>query len=292
MKYSATIVIMAHDRVETIGDAIDSVLMQKNINLIISDNSSTDRINRFVTKNYPSTKYIQRKNFPDSSSHFNKILKSITSKYFMIFHDDDILVSDSIRIMISALENDSSLSAVSGNAYVMKGKLKTKQALLNINHSVLINNKQEMAEKYILSDSFGVAPFPGYLYRTSMVNWIVSNPNEGGKHADVSFLMKVSESGRILWLKDFIMYYRIHGGNDSSVENIGDRLSIIRYIKKNTRLKRSDFDYYKFFFYINYLRQNFSFSKVFSSYKYKVILLFVLKISILIFIKKFKLTKN
>ena len=87
MKNDVTVVIMAHNRVETIGEAIDSVLLQKDVKIVVSDNSSSDCVKNFVALNYPTIHYFQRKNYPDSSSHFNAILTSINSKYFMIFHD-------------------------------------------------------------------------------------------------------------------------------------------------------------------------------------------------------------
>lgn len=292
MKNDVTVVIMAHNRVETIGEAIDSVLLQKDVKIVVSDNSSSDCVKNFVALNYPTIHYFQRKNYPDSSSHFNAILTSINSKYFMIFHDDDILIEGSIKIMVNALEDNSSISAVSGNAYVIEGKNKTNKSLVSKNHSTVINNKQEMAEKYILPESHGVAPFPGYLYRTSMVSNIVSDPSEGGKHADISFLMKVVEAGKVLWLKDYIMFYRIHDKNDSSIENISDRLSIIRYIKRNTKLKSKNFSYYKFIFYMKFLRQNYSFMRFFFSYKYKSILFFVIKFGVLMVLRNPNLLKK
>ena len=288
MNNCVTVVVMAHDRVETISDTIESLFLQKNIQIVVSDNSVTDSIKKHVKLNYPTIKYIRRKNYPDSSAHFNAILNSISSEYFIIFHDDDIFIENSIEKLFYAIEKDLEISAVSGNAFVMNGGVKSRKTLINKEYlPITINNQQELAEKYVFFDSPGAAPFPGYLYRASIVKGINSHVSEGGKHADVSFLMKVAALGKILWIDDCIMHYRIHGENDSSIENIGDRMSLIRYIKKNTKLKNKDFSHYKFSFYIHYLHQNFSFKKIISSYKYRAILMFIVKFGSLILTKSF-----
>ena len=272
-----TVFLKAHDRLNTLGDALESLLKENNINIIVSDNSKFEHVGNFVKNKFPHVTYVRRNNCLDSESHQIKVLSSIDSEYFMVFHDDDILIKGAIKKLLDVIESDNKIAAVSGNAYILKHNTKTSKKLIkNITGNYIIDSPQKLVKEYISFDSEGVAPLSGYLYRSSKVDGIYPCISEGGKHNDISYLMKVVKAGTIIWIEDCIMYYRIHNNNDSNTENLLDRLSIIRYIKNNSNFENIDFMYYKFSFYTKFIRQNLSMFSILLSYRYKIILLFVI----------------
>jgi hypothetical protein len=72
--------------------------------LIISDNSTNDETKAiFEKKYYNKARYIHR--IPTSSDHFNLILKEVDSEYFMMFHDDDVLLADMLQEFYENISN-------------------------------------------------------------------------------------------------------------------------------------------------------------------------------------------
>ena len=57
----------------------------------------------------------------------------------------------------------------------------------------------------------------------------------------------------ILWLKEPLIYYRIHNNSESSNENIIARLSLIRFVKKNYNVEKETLKQYKIYFALRYL---------------------------------------
>jgi hypothetical protein len=74
------------------------------------------------------------------------------------------------------------------------------------------------------------------MYRTNLIKGLGLVYAEGGKHADVSFLMSILNRGQILWVDECLFCYRIHAANDSKQESIANRLSWMRHIKSTTSI--------------------------------------------------------
>ena len=96
--------------------------------------------------------------------------------------------------------------------------------------------------------------------------------------------------GHFKWLSEKNMYYRIHRNNDSSSENIKDRIKLILAIRKlcNYPGLENDLMQYRYFSWIKWLKTEkskfFIFKSFFGSRKFRVISTFLIKKSfILIF---------
>ncbi len=109
---------------KSIESLIESLLNQnfENIEIILSDNCSTDKsvekIDKFLN-NKKITYFRNEKNFGSIYNH-NLLLDYAKGKYFMWAHGDDILSENFIRDAVSVLERDDKISSVSGKIIYVK----------------------------------------------------------------------------------------------------------------------------------------------------------------------------
>lgn len=276
-----TIVLLSSNRPNFIGKTIDSIKVQSenNFRLIVSDNSSNNEVEQIVADKYPDLSYIRRIPRLSALDHFKTVLSEVNSEYFVIFHDDDLMHEDYVSRMVEVLDADASLSAVGCNARIIKDEDFTKRIFFRQQErkKIIQSNEDFIAPYLRFMDR--VAPFPGYMYRTEKVRGLFLDVAEGGKYSDVSFLMQVASRAPICWLKDPLIYYRFHSGNDSGTNSIPQHLRLLRFIFRNTELdRRSDLiKQYKFAYWLKWLlnRGNWNFSR-YSLRKLRVVAKFVL----------------
>ncbi|MDC7689665.1 glycosyltransferase [Vogesella indigofera] len=275
MKKEIEIHVLSCNRPEYITLTIDSVLRQSfsSFDLYISDNSSTNDVENLIKISYPNVKYVRRAPQLEALEHFKTILQSIEAEYFVLFHDDDIMMSDYVETMRKLIIDHPDCAAVACNAKIIRNNTKTEVDFFHSNHALLqIKNPEELFLLYC-SLTTSVAPFPGYIYRTSKVKDLFLDPKEGGKYSDVSYLMKVAERGPIIWTKQALMHYRIHSGNDSSSINIGQQLRLLRFVFKKTRLTKTSkaIRQYKFRLWSSWWRKELKKGSRLSTKKMKII---------------------
>lgn len=252
-----TVFLLSSNRANFIGKTIDSITAQKNKNfrLIISDNSSNDEVEELVKSKYSDLFYIRRRPRLPALDHFKTVLSEVESEYFVIFHDDDLMHEDYIHQMSEVLDQNESLAAVACNAWIIKDETLTRKIFFRQKQreNIFISNEELIAP--YLKFLNRVAPFPGYMYRTEKVKGLFLDASEGGKYSDTSFLMKVAERAPVCWLKDPLMYYRFHSGNDSGTNNIPQHLRLLRFIVRNTKLDRRNglIRQYKFAYWLKWI---------------------------------------
>lgn len=275
-----TVFLLSSNRPNFIGETIDSIAGQssKNFKLIVSDNSSNDEVEKLIKNKYQDLSYIRRTPRLPALEHFKTVLSEVKSEYFVIFHDDDLMHEDYISRMVEVLDQDASLSAVGCNAWIIKDDNITKRIFFQQKErKKIIRTNEDLITPY-LRFLDRVAPFPGYMYRTEKVKGLFLDASEGGKYSDTSFLMKVAARSSICWLKDPLMYYRFHSGNDSGENSIPQHLRLLRFIFKNTSLERQDdlINQYKFAYWLKWIlnRDNWKASSC-SFRKFRVIATFV-----------------
>lgn len=254
------IVILAYNRPEYIISTIESVLSQdyKDFSVFISDNSTTDEVQNKITESGLLAKVQYERRLPSLSSlaHFNKVIDEVSSEFFIIFHDDDLMCSDAVTKLVAAIVSDKSLSAAAGNATIIEGEnLTNKKFHATLLRGINVMDPTELANRYLNSE-LGHMPFPAYIYRSSKVKGLTLSFKEGQKHADVSFLLKVAKVGPIAWIPATIMKYRRHSENDSATLNLSAIMSLCRYIKRHTLAKSEAIHSFKMKNVYLWLRQN------------------------------------
>lgn len=235
------IFILCRDRLEFAREAIRSAIEQdvSNIEVIVSDNSEHDTVGEMIKAEFPEVVYIRRYPALSSTSHFCKVLNESNADYIVLFHDDDILAPGYVRAMRAAFEVNPSVIAVGCNANILRNTTLTTNLFMgqSLSDDIFLTSVEEMLDSYLSFNKYRAAPFPGYMYRRAAIEGLYLNDNNGGKHADVTFLIDIIKRGHFLWLVQPLMQYRMHDANDSTMENVGHRLRLLRYIYKNSRLR-------------------------------------------------------
>jgi hypothetical protein len=270
ISYSFRICLQVHNRYELAKSALRSILNQSytEYDVYVSDNSDNLSFSNYINENFivsKNLKYIFRNNKLSAVDHFNNIIdESMNYDFIMIFHDDDILHPDFLENVTKLNEiNDVELAAIAINSFVINNKVETNRKITHYNHNRKVFLKTELIDSYFCYDSKGVPPFPGYLYRTSMLTNVRLDIRNGGKYSDLAFLTNILDKGYFLWLEKPLMSYRLHMNNDSKMYSEKDRKSLYTYLNKNRLLTKNA----KVDFSLMILKEKFN-NKLISKYYY------------------------
>jgi len=272
------IYLMVNERTKFLSESINSILENKkniDFNFIISDNSKTNNVCEYVKKKYTNIPYIKHdyNKVASQAQHFNKIIKNNNSEYIMLFHDDDIIFDNAIKKLTKFLDYNLDVGCVCPNAFKLKNYKKTKQLLNDLkSKKIIIDNKTFMSKKYLNIFEGYVHPLPGYLYRQKYLQTIERSDDEGKVWSDASFIIKLSDICKICWLNEPLFYCRFHDLRQSSNVDLYSKLSFLKFVRKNTKLKKEDFIQYKIHYLIRHLYYN---KKI--NYKNKIYIKFLLR---------------
>ena len=228
-KKPITIYLMCRDRPGYFSEVVESILSScADIGeLVISDNSVGDEIQMLSKKYAGRARYIKRGNL-DSGKHFETVFGEVTAEFFVVFHDDDVMLEGYVQRMYDQIKGDLNCAALGCNAYVYGNNSK----LYSTHKSDRIENQAKLLRGY-----FGIKtscpPFPSYMYRSSLVKGLANDNSEAGKYSDVTFLCKVLERGCIRWVSEPNMIYRFHNNNDSRKSDLGSKFKLVKHCIKN-----------------------------------------------------------
>lgn len=236
--------IATYNRPTLVGNAIQSALNQNfdSYEVIVSDNSTNDETEKLIY-DIDETRIIYRKRTPSLSAldHFNLILSEVSTKYFLIFHDDDQMLPNMLSSLIHSIEkyNGEKIIAVGANAILAKNNVLThKKFRNNIKKDIILENSTELARLYFIKG--GIVPFTSYLYRKEIANEIRFDVKKGGKYSDVAFLLDVCNLGVVKNLEEPLMVLNQHDNQDSNDNIFEEKLKLIRYIVKTTNFSHND----------------------------------------------------
>jgi glycosyltransferase involved in cell wall biosynthesis len=143
------------------------------------------------------------------------------SKYFMVLHDDDRLISESITSQLVILNGDQTLVAISSNGYIIDPSgIRAKSLLLPNMPSQGIRYFKNSAQvaAHVYSDS--CIPFSPMIYQTSAVKSLASNVElwhqNFGPVMDVVLQMSLADIGSIALNFQPLYECRSHSNQDSA----------------------------------------------------------------------------
>ena len=237
-KKKIQVFLATYNRSHLVENAIVSILNQSfdSFELIVSDNSTNDQTSAIINKKYrEQVKYIHR--IPSTPNHFNIILQEVTSEYFMIFHDDDIMHDNMIECLYNVITEKKEIIAVGSNARVIEnGKLKRKNFHHRLKTDITLCNREQIIEAYSIP---GFVPFPSYLFRREVAQKQFFNIHHGGKHCDAAFIIDLLTLGSIVFVAKPLMDYYIHVNQDSKQYAFSDELKLINYIVHISKYKKN-----------------------------------------------------
>lgn len=117
-----TIGIPTYNRASLLHRSIESALRQdyRNIEIIISDNASTDdtgAVCHHYSEQDERIKYVRQAKNCGATVNFSKVLEMATGQFFMWLGDDDWIDASYVSSCVQLLLNDQSLSLVSGTPH-------------------------------------------------------------------------------------------------------------------------------------------------------------------------------
>ena len=234
-----SVYIMTRDRVFYLKKTLDSFLNQYvegfSYKIIISDNSTSKDVERFVMNSNLDVEYICQGGMLAPDEHLQVISKSCSSEYMVIFHDDDYVDSNFLYLNMLEMRVNQSLGAVCLNSASFRDGMQVYNlGWVSIKRTV-IKSECDIYKRYLLQD--GVPAFSGYFYRTSVIrkiDFLVFS----GIHIDSEIIATVASlSGGVLWIPEVGVYSRVHDGNGSFIESLFDRRKLIRHINTSTSCK-------------------------------------------------------
>lgn len=243
-----TVFVLTHNRGKMLLETIKSVLNQTchDFKFIVSDNSSNDETKNLIYNSGLRNKFEYRKREKEYTSldHFNLCLSEVDTSFFILFHDDDIMMPDFVNKLYNSIEGTEYI-AVGCNAYFLYGDKKTKRKFFNKYSSKIIKiSSYDIAKMYCVNRSS--MPYPSYIYNRKKIGEEKFD-NECGKYSDVTWLLRLSEKAPLLWLTQPLMYYRIHNDQDSNFLDLYNQFKLANKYetllgKRNKMVRKYKYD--------------------------------------------------
>lgn len=238
-----TVFVLTHNRGPLLLETIQSVLNQScnDFKFVVSDNSSNEETYKLLIENnlLEKIEYRKRDREYPSFDHFNICISEVDTKYFVLFHDDDIMLPRYVETMYNTIREKNCV-AVGCNSFILYGTKRTKNSYLKIKKNLEICTKEELVGQYLLDN---IVPFPSYIYNSEIIkpNRLYFY-NNVGKYSDVTWLLKILSFGYINWINDELMYYRIHDKQDSQNIDFFNQIKLFSVFKKicynNNKMKQ------------------------------------------------------
>lgn len=214
------IFIVTYNREKYLVQSIQSVLSQsyKNFNLYILDNCSTDNTQEAV------------KDIADERLHYIRHTKNIgawgniqwafehsQSKYFVVFHDDDIMKHNFIQQELELLESHDEYTMVSCLCDMIDEAGKVIASAPKKPKKTETFRKQQLFESYIEKRQFIM--FPTIMYRRDFVNNHLKIKIEAGPSADLLLCLDNERYGGVhTIINSALVNYRHHKEQWSQVD--------------------------------------------------------------------------
>jgi glycosyltransferase involved in cell wall biosynthesis len=225
--------ILCCDRPDFARQAIQSAIGQTVdcYQIVISDNSTDRSVEALVRSEFPGLEYRRRARHLSVLEHFNQCLtEAAAADYFCLFHDDDVLSPRYVEAILEAISQYPDAAAIGTNAWMFEDPKPLDLAFETIGRTHFVHDARQLAAHYYSRHQLGIAPFPGYTYSSARISGLRFDV-AGGKYSDVAWLLRVTARGRIVWLAEPLMTYRLHASNDGRKESIADRLKLFAFFK-------------------------------------------------------------
>ena len=214
-KYDLTIYLLTYKRNDMCIEALKCILSQtfRDFYIVISDNND-NLLFRDVLEKEGFLQYVIYRNRNDDKKHQDTIINEVETPYFMMLHDDDLIMPNMIENLYKRIR-EGDYSCVACNAYIMvETKENVYRTFIKTTNDITIYDNDDLI-KYYLPNSIGIAPFPAYMYSKKAVEGKRMYRPSTGKYSDVVLISECLQSGMVLWVGEPLMYYRFHKNQDS-----------------------------------------------------------------------------
>lgn len=238
-----TIFITTYNRADYLKECIESVLNQtyRDFGLFILDNASTDNTNDIVNMfKDERIKYIKHPENIGAVSNGNYAIRICETKYFMIFHDDDIMEPNLVELELAEMESHEEYAIVSSQANYINSKsevIKTKIISSEEGNSKKCYRKNEYLIRF-LNGSGGVN-CPSVMYRNSFFKEhnLLFQSYVGPSGDQFMWFEVENADGVICCINKNLMRYRLHEEQDSNLNSDTMLVDLYRALNNSEKYK-------------------------------------------------------
>lgn len=233
--------IATYNRPTLVFNAIKSALNQtfNSYEVIVSDNS-TNNDSQIIISKFDDNRLSYKRRKPSLSviDHLNAILQDVTSDYFMIFHDDDVMHENMLEVLYYTIGQHKNAVAVGANAIIFKNGISNNKKIFKASKSNLVlSHPKDIVFQYSIRG--GIVPFPSYMYKSEIAHKLKFDISKGGKYCDAAFILDSAALGNIIFIVNPLMDYYIHIGQDSNKYAFELESKLIRYFCMKACLDRN-----------------------------------------------------
>lgn len=188
---------------------------------IIVNNASTDNTLEVIEQmriNYPNRiiEVVNNSKNLGNTGNFFRSQEIADNKYVAIFHDDDAIHPEYIDRAMKIMRNDKDLVMISGGEVAM--------------YSVSANDWYPLPNSYLeypvhnnafLSLMLRRSTFASAIYKTDVYVKTKYRPDKYGKLHDIIFLLDIGALGKVAFINDGCVRWRMHASSDSNCLKTG-----------------------------------------------------------------------
>ncbi|MBI5561168.1 MAG: glycosyltransferase family 2 protein [Deltaproteobacteria bacterium] len=215
---TVTVVVPAYNHEDYVADCIKSILGQDypDIDLIVINDGSTDstdlRIREWMKENKCSFRYVSKQN-EGLIKTLNLGLGMSKGEYFCECASDDMMLPGSIRKRVEYLQANPVLDCVFADGYLIEGAAKTEKRLFKDNGKTGFRSSEHSIED-ILSGRARIF-FASGMIKRSVIDALGAFDEAFRYHEDWLLKYQIVIRGRVGYLDEPVMYYRVHSTNTS-----------------------------------------------------------------------------
>lgn len=227
--------IVTYNRAQYLHESISSVLGQtyKNFDLFVVDNASTDHTKQVVDSFHDDRlHYIRHPQNIGGGGNIQYAMDHNQKKYFVIFHDDDLMHEEFLEQELAIMENNSEICLLSCIVDTIDecGRIITYGKKSDIIQKFC---GDELFRNYLKKRQYIV--FPSIMYRSDFIkNNNIRLCEDVGPSADIKLCFDVERyGGMVAVLQNSLMSYRIHSTQDSVVNRVSMICQLFNYLRND-----------------------------------------------------------
>ena len=237
MNKKIDILLATYNGEKYLKEQIDSILNQtyKDINLIISDDCSTDNtkiiLEEYEQKDDRIKLYIQKENL-GVVKNIEFLLNKVESPYYMLADQDDYWLPEKAEKSLALLEKNNA-DLVFGDLEVVDEKLNTMYKSFN-DYMLLTRKINKYIDSYKLNYLYNCITGCTVLAKKETIKEIVPLPTKS-KYLihDYWIGIMVALSGKLAYMPEKYIKYRQHGNNQVGTEKISHGFSKLEQVREH-----------------------------------------------------------
>jgi len=216
-----SVAIPTYNRKDYLIESVRSVLGQtfRDFEVIIFDNNSDYDVAAVLNSfNDDRIKIVRSEVNIGNQANFRKVFNwTYDSKYLIVFHDDDFMHPELLRLSVDIMDSDDSIVLTGSDLNFIKNHDNiNKFGNININTVPIICDVIGLTR--LIVNDFDLC-FDSVVYRVSKLEDIGRYQEHFSKWADRPFIVDIAKKGKAAIFKQKLVNYRLHGGQDSSSSN-------------------------------------------------------------------------